>query len=110
MTTTMEASSNYWTAMALSATNQTTARQVRKYTQDYFGVKCFVTADAPNDMIPCEPFCNNCGFPTSSTQTMVCSDTFHTRCKRHERGRWFNEEQNTWNDDDDDDDDDTATE
>ena len=98
MTTTMEASSNYWTAMALSATNQTTARQVRKYTQDYFGVKCFVTADAPNDMIPSEPFCNNCGFPTSSTQTMVCSDAFHTKCTRYESGRWFNEDQNAWND------------
>ena len=30
---------------------------------------------------------------------MVCSDTFHTRCTRHESGRWFNEEQNAWNDD-----------
>ena len=116
MTTTATQSSNYWTTMALSVTqyhqNATAAdREKRKYVYDYYGVKCFVTVDAPNDMIPCEPFCSRCSFPTTlrgilstveganimlSYADLVLCDRIFTRCANPKGGRWFNEEREEW--------------
>jgi len=122
MTTTATQSSDYWTTMALSvATTQsqslptaTTAerREQRKYMYDFNGVKCFVTADAPNDLIPCEPFCNCCAFPTTlmgsilspvegapiklNYADVVLCDKIFTRCANPKGGRWFNEEREEW--------------
>ena len=120
MTTTATPSSDYWTTMALSVTPQyqslptaTTAerREERKYMYDFNGVKCFVTADAPNDLIPCEPFCNCCAFPTTlrgilspvegapiklNYADVVLCDRIFTRCANPKGGRWFNEEREEW--------------
>jgi len=120
--TTATPSSDYWTTMALSVTTTqsqslptaTTAerREQRKYMYDFNGVKCFVTADAPNDMIPCEPFCNCCAFPTTlmgsilspvegapiklNYADVVLCDKIFTRCANPKGGRWFNEEREEW--------------
>ena len=122
MTTTATPSSDYWTTMALSVTTTqsqslptaTTAerREERKYMYDFNGVKCFVTADAPNDLIPCEPFCNCCAFPTTlmgsilspvegapiklNYADVVLCDRIFTRCANPKGGRWFNEEREEW--------------
>jgi hypothetical protein len=121
MTTTARQSSNYWTTMALSVTTTqyqshqngiaAAEREKRKYVYDFNGVKCFVTADAPNDMIPCEPFCNCCAFPTTlrgilspvegapiklnSADVLLC-DRIFTKCANPKGGRWFNEEREEW--------------
>jgi hypothetical protein len=120
MTTTATSSSDYWTTTALSVTPQyqslptaTAAerREERKYMYDFNGVKCFVTADAPNDLIPCEPFCNCCAFPTTlmgsilspvegapimNYADVVLCDRIFTRCANPKGGRWFNEEREEW--------------
>ena len=121
MTTTARQSSNYWTTMALSVTTTqyqshqngiaAAEREKRKYVYDFNGVKCFVTADAPNDMIPCEPFCNCCAFPTTlmgsilspvegapimNYADVVLCDRIFTRCANPKGGRWFNEEREEW--------------
>jgi hypothetical protein len=118
MTTTATPSSDYWTTMALSVTQYQSPRiatmaerEKRKYMHDFNGVKCFVTADAPNDMIPCEPFCNCCAFPTTLmgilspaegahitmnyADVLLC-DRIFTRCANPKGGRWFNEEREEW--------------
>jgi len=58
-TSTMAAtmSSNYWTATAFYTMFQQHKEEEEgstKYTHDDCGVKCFVTADAPNDFTPLE--------------------------------------------------------
>jgi hypothetical protein len=87
-------SSNYWTATAFSAMlqqqQQPREQDTKKYTRDDCGVECFVTADAPNDFVPCEPHCANCGYPPH-----IC-DTFYTRCVAYNPAPWFSKEQGEW--------------
>jgi hypothetical protein len=88
-------SSNYWTATAFSAMLQQQQQQpeedtTNKYTHDDCGVECFVTADAPNDFVPCEPHCANCGYPPH-----IC-DPFYTRCVAYNPAPWFSKEQGEW--------------
>jgi hypothetical protein len=82
MTTTL--SNDYWTATALSATNQTI------YAQDSCGVTCVVKLDDPESWIPCEPWCQDCGFPEGKC------DEYFTRCRGYRCGRWFNEDEGKW--------------
>jgi hypothetical protein len=83
--------SNYWTAMAFFAMHQLREEEgTKKYTKDDCGVKCFVTADRPNDMVPVEPYCANCGYPPQ-----ICEPYF-TRCTGTKLGRWFNEAEGKW--------------
>jgi len=89
-------STNYWTATAFSAMLQRQQQQqheedtTKKYTHDDCGVECFVTADAPNDFVPCEPHCANCGYPPH-----IC-DPFYTRCVAYNPAPWFSKEQGEW--------------
>ena len=94
-TSTMAAtmSSNYWTATAFYTMFQQHKEEEEgstKYTHDDCGVKCFVTADAPNDFTPLEPHCANCGYPPH-----IC-DPYWTKCARTKIGRWFDEAQDRW--------------
>jgi hypothetical protein len=83
-------SSNYWTATAFYAMLQQYEEDTKKYTRDDCGVECFVTADAPNDFMPCEPHCANCGYPPH-----IC-DPFYTRCVAYNPAPWFSKEQGEW--------------
>jgi len=87
-------STNYWTATAFSAMlQQQQPREedtTNKYTHDDNGVECFVTADAPNDFVPCEPHCASCGYPPH-----IC-DPFYTRCVAYNPAPWFSKEQGEW--------------
>jgi len=94
-TSTMAAtmSSNYWTATAFYTMFQQHKEEEEgstKYTHDDCGVKCFVTADAPNDFTTLEPHCANCGYPPH-----IC-DPYYTRCDAYKPGRWFSEEKGEW--------------
>jgi hypothetical protein len=86
-------SSNYWTATAFSTMLQHHKEEEdgsNKYTHDDCGVKCFVTADDPNNFTPLEPHCASCGYPPH-----IC-DTFYTRCAAYKPGRWLSEEKGEW--------------
>jgi len=82
--TTNTLSTEYWLATALYSTNQTI------YAYDKFGVKCIVKMNDPKFWEPCEPWCQDCGFPKGQC------DEYFTRCRGYQCGRWFNEEKGEW--------------
>jgi hypothetical protein len=77
-------SNDYWTATALHSTNQTI------YAYDNCGVRCIVKMDDPDFWQPCEPWCQDCGFPKNQC------DEYYTRCRGYICGEWFNEETGMW--------------
>jgi len=86
----MATATNYWNATAFEVMQMQQPNKGRKYFRDDCFVICFVTADAPNDVIPCEPHCGTCGYPPH-----VC-DPYYTRCCGYKQGRWFSEEEDKW--------------